>query len=96
MSNRVIALTWPPAKLNTSSPFARATPDSGSSRYAPKAGCPLALVATNRNLVPGSKTKAVTNLATRSRPWYSSGIGGMVIRTSSASSATRSATAPRS
>src|ERR1017187_1535494 len=94
VSKRVIAQIWPPARANTITPFAWATLACGSRTYMPNAGWPLALVATSRNVLPGRKTTSVRNRATSSRPWYSSGIGGMVSKTSSTSRATRSSTAP--
>ena len=57
-------------------------------------GLAVGRVGTIRDLRPGRSPVAARNLATSSRPWYSSDSGGMVTAMSSVSRATTAATSP--
>src|SRR6478609_2164530 len=60
---------------------------AGSRRYAPNAGWPLARTGTRSNLRPAPNWRAQYR-ATRSRPSYPNGSGGIAMKTSSVSRAT--------
>src|SRR5438552_13970993 len=87
-----MALIRLPERVRTYRPTPLLMP-VGARTYAPKAGWPFARVGTRSNLRPESKRLAQKR-ATTSRPWYSNGIGGIAMKTSSvrrSTSASRSA-----
>src|SRR5256885_16597676 len=88
LSNAVIALTRPPAKVTTIRPNAWATRLSGLKTYRPNAGCPFARVGTSRKRRPSRNALVANNRLADSLPWYSRGFGGIRNHTSSVSSAT--------
>ena len=67
---------------------------AASVRNAPNASWPLARVSTSRYVRPSRKATEARNAPISSRPWYSSGNGGMASHASSLNSATMAATSP--
>jgi hypothetical protein len=96
LSKRVMAPIRLPRRVRTRSPFAWAIPVRRSRRYTPKAGWLLARVATSRYRRPSRKATAAKNWAASSRPWYSSGLGGMLSHTSWVSNPMMPSTSPLS
>src|SRR5207245_1854021 len=88
LSNAVIALTRPPAKVTTIRPNAWATRLSGLKTYRPNAGCPFARVGTSRKRRPSRNALVANHRLADSLPWYSRGFGGIRNHTSSVRSAT--------